>query len=702
MESEQQAPATDPVALGGSRRWLWLACATYLLLRGAILFTAFDQVALAAYEPYLCGTVARSLFAGGGDLPLAYLYDNAAGPVLMGLPVALCFALFGSSYLALKLVPLALGLCVLVLAWSLLRRFFGTRTANVAAFLIALAPTTMTKYTLVGVGNHSENVFFTLLATWAFFRMHSRGVRAASLAASGLCAGLAFTVFIGALTPIALLALAHLGLRGLRRSLLDAPAALAGFAAGLAPLVWLNLGSGGRGLAFLAAKFGEEGQHATPWVQRFAEFFTVHLPASTTYPGVLGIRGGVADGLFAGVTLLAFLACAPAAFAALLTLARGVLRGNAPRHELLGDCFVACAWLYLPLTSVAYASSNLKIGGYSPPFEAGGYRYFLPHFAYTLTLIAIAHRTWAGSRHALLRRCSMLLAAAPLAAGAFNLALVDFNTSRRNVGAHYEGHNFARIATNMVHVKLALPPERIVAYAESYAAPLRARVYWGLGYSATRLTQLRKKPLDLSQTLAAFPPERHVDVARGIGTALRSQATRVTGVSSVSEPTLHAWIDARAPFAEQVVEGLALEWIFVTSSLTASFLEDEWLLFEAADAKLRPSLARGIGHACGRLLRREIEVDRAAILALLLRLPLQQRQIALEGLGAGLADGEERARIDAFAVAHLSGSDAHAVVAGFARRCREIWIDAPPEADACIDAELPREWHEAWARAQSE
>lgn len=700
MESELHAPAADAVARGGSRRWLWLACATYLLLRGAILVSAFDQVALWAYEPYMCGTVARSLLAGGGDVPLPYFYDNAAGPVLMGLVVAPCFALLGSSYLTLKLVPLALGLGVLVLAWSLLRRLFGARAANCAAFMIALAPTTMTKYTLIGAGNHSENVFFTLLATWWFFRMHARGVRAASLAACGLFAGWAFAIFIGALTPLGLLACAHIGLRGLRRSLFDAPAALAGFAAGFAPVVWLNLGSGGRGLAFLAAKFGEESQDAAPFLERTRDFFTTHLRLSTTYPEFLGLPGYVADGLFLAATLAAFAVCATWALRGILGLLRGALGAGTHQSELLPAAFVACAWLYLPLTAIAYASSNLKIGGYQAPFEAGGYRYFLPHFLYAIVLIASASCAWAGTSRPLLQMSRIALVAAPLIAGAFNLAIVDFGCARTNVGAHYEGHNFARVATTLVHPKLDLPPERIVAHAESYAAPLRARVYYGLGYATTLLTQLRKKPLDLKQILAAFPLERRADVARGVGTALRSRSTRTTGVASVADESLLAWIDAGEPFAQQVVEGLAFEWSFVTSSATAAFLEEQARLLEAADPKLRASLVRGIGHACGRLLRREIEVDRAAILALLQRLPLEQREIALEGLGAGLADGEERAHIATFAVAHLNASDAPAVVAGFVRRSREISSEAPPDAGDCIDAELPREWREAWARAQ--
>ena len=99
------------------RRWIsWpllLAAILYVALRGLILYTAFDQTALTMFELYPMGTLAE-LRLQGVHLPLSYFYDNAAGQILVGLLTVPFFALFGPTYLALKLVPFTLGFFTLV------------------------------------------------------------------------------------------------------------------------------------------------------------------------------------------------------------------------------------------------------------------------------------------------------------------------------------------------------------------------------------------------------------------------------------------------------------------------------------------------------------------------------------------------------------------------------------------------------------
>ena len=75
---------------------LLLACAAYVVLRGLIAATSFDELALPMYELYPMGTMAE-LTLRGIDFPLRYFYDNAAGQILMGFLTVPVFALFGSS-----------------------------------------------------------------------------------------------------------------------------------------------------------------------------------------------------------------------------------------------------------------------------------------------------------------------------------------------------------------------------------------------------------------------------------------------------------------------------------------------------------------------------------------------------------------------------------------------------------------------------
>ncbi len=130
---------------------LLAAAAVYLLVRGLILHTAFDSTALPMYELFPMGTMAE-LAREGVELPLSYYYDNAAGQILFGLVTRPFFALFGPSYLTLKCVTFVLGLGVLVLVWSFVRANFGRRAAAIAAFLYALGPTTIVKYSLIHSG----------------------------------------------------------------------------------------------------------------------------------------------------------------------------------------------------------------------------------------------------------------------------------------------------------------------------------------------------------------------------------------------------------------------------------------------------------------------------------------------------------------------------------------------------------------------
>jgi hypothetical protein len=167
-----------------------------VLLRALVLHTAFDEVGLWMYEINPMGTIAE-LALRGVRVPAYFFYDNAAGQVLAGYLAVPAFLVLGSTYLALKLVPFAMGVGTLFLLLALLRDAFGMRAALLGAWLFALAPTTLLKYSIVCSGNHFENLFFTSIVLVLFERMHRKGVSAARLLAVGAAAGFSVFVFLG-------------------------------------------------------------------------------------------------------------------------------------------------------------------------------------------------------------------------------------------------------------------------------------------------------------------------------------------------------------------------------------------------------------------------------------------------------------------------------------------------------------------------
>jgi len=685
--------------------WLGLVLASflYVFVRAAILYTNFDSTALWAYEPFMCGTIGRSLLGGGGDIPLPFYYDNAAGPVLMGFAAATSFALVGPSYLALKLVSLTLGLAALVLAWDVLRRLFGPTTATLGALLLALAPTTSVKYALIAAGNHSENLFFTTLALWSFVQLHQSEHRARWLLLTGLFAGFAQAIFVGALIPIGLLAIAHFGLRGWRRALRDVPLALAGAAVGLAPLVWLNFGAQGRGLAFLAAKFGGSGGGGGAGLdvgriaQRVGDYLGPLMLRASTYPHFLGFDGSIADALFYFATAGAFAIGIPLSWRALSGF---FTRWRSPKADLpetrdeLGRAVVFCLAAYLPLSALAYGLSDLKIGANSPPVVSDGFRYYLPHFANTMLLIAIATGSLVRRKGGVLRHVAWLLAGAPLAAGAFTFSLIRTDAAAKNVGASYEGHNFAQTARLLLNDTLQISAPQAIEYAEDFAPIFRSRVYFGFGYYRALDHLMRPKlgPTDLTALLSSYAPDRRAEAARGVGAAFRF-AQSGPGLLRPSElELLQKWIEGGVPFAEQAAEGAAIPWGLVTWSLMGEFLDADVQLVQKAPRTLQASFARGFGIACGRFLRRDLAHDHERVARRLERLTPDLRAEFFAGVGVGLADGAEQPALTRAAFDAASEGEAEIVFTNFVRRVHEVWGDAASEQFRAVHRELPEVW----------
>lgn len=681
---------------------LALAVALYVGLRALVLHTAFDSLGMTMYELYPMGTVPRMLLDGGVDLPLRHYYDNAAGQLVTALLAVPFYAVLGSSYLALKLVPFMLGLGALVLTWSFLRRELGERAALLGALLFALAPATLVKYSLKASGNHYENVFFTMFAVWALWRVHAGGNRTLRLWVAGYAMGLAIFVFLGAIIPVGLLFLVHLGLVGWRRFGRDLVHGAPAFLLGVAPLIWLNLSTRARGAGFLGAKFaGEEtGVSIGRASGRFADFFLLHLPESMTFPSFLGVSGRVADGLFLALFALAWGAALPGTLRACRSLVRGALGDGArPPREALGDFVLAPFVLYVPLTGLAFAISNLRMGGYTPPLQDGGYRYFIPTLLFACMLIAALAARWIADPRR--RPIGLAVAVLALGTGLFDLGLIDPSLEHAGHGTRYDGHYMKQAARTLLGRKQGFEDADIARRAETFGPIHAARVYEGLGFYRTLAGAARPglRELDPADVAGAWPAARRPDAWRGAGTMLRRTLDDAERAADV-DLLLERWEAQDPRAAEHALEGLAIAWDVVLASKQAAHLERTRALLAGLSPARARHAVRGLGIDCGRTLRRGIAEERERIAAIGRELPAGTRPEFLRGLGIGLADGGDRPGLPD-GLEQVVDEDPEGLLTALRARLRELFGEQAAQAFARVEAELPESWRETWERSGS-
>jgi hypothetical protein len=645
---------------------LFAAALLYVALRWLIVDTAFDKVALWMYETYPMGTQAE-LAIRGVDYPLRFYYDNAAGQILAGFLTVPSFLVFGPTYLALKVVPFVLGLLTLFLLYFFLRSNFGRRAANLGAFLFTLGPPTLVKYSVICSGNHFENLFFSLLAIACFYRLQAKPESARRRFAAGLSAGFALFVFLGALIPIGILAGMHAGLRGLRRALRDLPLVLAGFTLGILPLLVLNLSTNARGLGFLSAKFGDEGQAEKGGVtERFLEFLTAHLPRAGVFEPFAGLSGAALGAIFCAGFAVAYLLSVPGALRGIATLVRGLGRprtGPSESARAFESVKLVPFVLYLPLAALAYGISNFRIGGHAPPIEVAGYRYFLPHFLFAIVLAAVVSAR-ALERGGVARAGGIVLSGSLLACGLSNFALVDWSFTHPRLGSYYEGYDLSKLARGLLSTRNGLAPGEVVARIEGFPPLVRQRVAVALGFNlGVRQVDTRRNAaraagdpeawrMDLAALLAEYPHDLRADIARGAGMALRFDGvmrgrpaeeltSRLEALREHTPAEMRRSLRAVAEGASTSNPGLPLE------SETGRVLAGNRASIASAQGDLRLDLLRGQGLLCGRLMRRGIPSDEARVCDVAHAFSGAELEAFSIGYGLGLAEGGEEPAVSA-------------------------------------------------------
>lgn len=639
-------------------RTLILASVLYLALRALVLVSNFDSLAVPLFELGSMGNLAKIVGGGGGGVPLYRYYDNVGGQLATGVIAIPFYAVLGDSYLVLKLVPLTLGLGSLVLIWFILDRHYDKRAANLAILLFALTPPTLAKYSMIAMGSHFENLLFQFAAYALFFRAHARGCTAWSLLAASAAAGFATFFYFGTLVLLLGLACVHVGVRGPLRSLRDLPVALAGFAAGIAPLIWIQWKTGRVGL-FVGAELGrDKGNPLGHLVDRVGHFVTEVLPRAGVFQNLGPVPGSLAE--------VAFLACFATAWLSLLpSFARGLRRAfdslrkpaaSSRERERLANLKLTPLLLYLPTLAVVLGVSNLDFDRYGSRVEVGPYRYLVQHFAFATMLIGVAASALIGSG-GWRRTLGLALSATALATGLFTLPIVDWSFERPNLGLHYPGYH-PRHYSNMVLQgakrdpatgRIALDFAAVTDTLSDLPPALRKEVYFGIGswLAAVELqnqsigVQGETHGLPLTELFDPFPRSHAIDLARGAGSQLRrldpsQDATRgelvriLRGSSGSSDPLV--------PYA---IEGLCMEYRFHLEQRTFIDLNRSAAMEPVVPPEHVNAWRRGQGIQSGRLLRRSIASDVRDVLARADVLPEPARSPFWFGVGWGMADEKD-------------------------------------------------------------
>lgn len=622
---------------------LCAAIVLYVALRALLLLTNFEEVVMPMFELFPMGTMAETKLRGV-HYPLRFYYDNAAGQLVMGHAAIPLYWLFGSSYFVLKLLPVMLGVGALVILWCLLDRHFSRLAANIGALLFALSPSTLFRYSVACSGNHFENLVFTLLFLWCFYRHHGVMRSRWSLFWAAFSGGFALFVFLGALIPVGICAGMHLGLRGLRRTLVDAPVALLGFVLGIAPLVVINAATSGRGLGFLSAKFGE-GRPRPPGVTtwtRIEDFLGDGLLEAGMFEPGYGISGPQWSIVFVVVFSIAWFLSLPAVARGIGGLLAGTFRKGAPpgnEDAAFERVKLVPFVLYVPLTALAFGIANFELRNYQHPMIAGGYRYYLPTLLFALILIAIwSARLW--ERRGIRRAGGVMLAAAAFLACSTNVRLIDWSGASFANGLRYDGYNFAHLSRNLVTSRNNVSRAEMVMRVHAWPKEVRDPVIRGLGSNLciSELIRVGARDkvdwtLDLDTVLQDFPEEWHPLLANGAGTGMRNFLQGGAQTGRLPEFLRHVR-PADGPLAEEAVAGSAAPVPFLPFGREVFDVFTDNLSLLTMDTPHREAFARGHGFFCGRLKARGVPREVAFVDEFAARFDSEGFR---EGLAAGVA-----------------------------------------------------------------
>lgn len=241
-----------------------IAAVAGLVVRAWILA---DPLGTLDSDEAISGLMARHML--DGEFSALYWLGNYGG-TLESAVVAVVFAVFGSSVLALKLTTLALYAAAGVLTWRVGVRTVGPRAAQVGASLFWISPAYLVWWSTKARGFYAMGLVLGLLVFLLALRLRDQGSRR-DAAVLGLALGLGWWTSPGVLV-LAVPALAWLLWR--RPSVVRrVPLALPGFLVGIAPWLAWNVRNG-----WLSLDLSPVAAEDSTFAQRIVDLFHYVLP----------------------------------------------------------------------------------------------------------------------------------------------------------------------------------------------------------------------------------------------------------------------------------------------------------------------------------------------------------------------------------------------------------------------------------------
>ena len=628
---------------------LWIACLLYVVVRGLILFTAFDDVCIPIYELPGVGMIPKIALDGWKGAPVQLYYDNCGGLISTGLFAIPFYALFGTTYLTLKLVPATLGFGVLLLLWRYLDRHWSRIAANVGALVFALGPPTLTKYSLLAKGNHFENLFFQLVVLTAFAAVQMRPERRLRLFAFGASCGFAIFTYFGSLAIVGLTSLLHLVLRGPLRTIRDIGYALPGVVVGLSPLIWISMDDG-RPLRFILGLLGGGDKRPFDPASQFQSFATQILPNAGCFEDLGPAPGRIGEMVFLAAFLGAWLTLLPGVLRAILQSLRswGRPRGDASIHENFHKLRHAPFVLYFPAMTAVVTFGGIQFSYYAPPVEIGGFRYLVPHFMYGAMVIGTAISVGITSDSGVRRAWAAVLGGLTLASVPFLMPIIDWSFSNTGAGKRYNGFwmpYYSGVALHRHKEEVKARPthwdfDKVVATIDDFEPFERREIAFGIGYHVTMARDLSRKhpePPTLETLIETFPEVDHESLARGMGSYLRKMLEMGKGRRKRFEQYLTNSIETEHPLLPQLIEGLSVPYGFPLTRTLAHQFSRTRANAGSIPAPLRSDWMRGRGLAIGRIAGRAQPADDTVLETELAKPPYRGPGAFWRGLGRGIA-----------------------------------------------------------------
>jgi len=627
---------------------LLVAIALYLAFRAVVLYTNFDVVCIPNYELQM-GNMATHLVEGWRGAPLLQYYDNCGGHLATGVLAAPIYFVMGGSYLALKMVPLLLGLGSLIALWCLLARNFNQRAADIAALAFVLGPPTLTKFSMMALGNHFENLLWQLLAWNAFYAMHRGEHSNRRVFLFGLASGFAVFFYFGSLALLMLFGIMHELIRGPRATLRDVRFIALGFVIGFIPMIAISIANSGRTMRYFSGWLGSDKEKvASVALDRATDFFTRILPDATCFEPLGPLTREHFGFLFLGLFAASWLILLPGVLRGIGTWVASWRSAEEPRagEKRRFDALILAPMLaYLPLVAAIYSFGSLKFDRFKPPEEVGQYRYLVPHFLIALMIVGVAatRLMQAGDWR---RHVGRVLTALLFVTGLGTLPIADWSFSHTGSGSRYRGA-IPRYYTNIAmktpfDVKKGLGTwdhAQIEAELAEFEPRDRHEAYIGMGhYLAWAQTYVQRRAqqpllLDLREILALYPDHAHIDLSIGAGTFLRKEIHGGEAEDTYVRRSFDLLLTANDPMGTWVAAGLSLEYEYTLARHTREDLKRSRRNDRRLPAPFAPAFRRGLGDAAGRLLARGIESDVRQALELADAVPPPERHDFWFGVG---------------------------------------------------------------------